>query len=243
MASEHTNGVSLNNALTMIERATHFPTALLILAFLIALDIGLVVQYQNTLLGLTWEFIAQNISVGVALFFIFLFGLFMSLGMGIIKYFADMIALATFLPVWDKLFPNQETRQIRGAVLPFQLREAAHLEQNKFYLDLLNEYETQQKGKRAEEWALASSALTCIILEFIDYTILPQLGHSSLLNQLVAHGPDWALLLIIFFNAILLFLWLYPIVRADRHSEWVYCLPLYNKIENERRQEREKFRH
>jgi len=138
MANEQSAGTSLpTGAISLLERATHFPTVLLILSFLLALDSGMSLGYKSTLLSLSWDFVQQHVAIGHILLFFLLFGLYMTIGVGIVRYLADQLALYTVVRLWDKLFPhdNRGHPPYCGAVRPYKLREAAHVEQNKFYLD------------------------------------------------------------------------------------------------------------
>lgn len=231
--------------LSMIERAAHFPTVLLILAFLLALDTGISFGYQGTLLSLSWSFAQQYMTIGHVLIFFVAFGLYMSVGVALARYIADLLARCTVLPLWNKLFRQDDNSEspYRGDVRPWKLREVAHIEQNNFYLDIYKEHEALRLEDRGSEWRIASTAFACLLLGGINYVLLPKLGYPSLSHRLASDFPDtweWILALL---SSLLLAIWLMPILRNDRAGEWVYCLSLYCKLEDEKTKAREQGLH
>lgn len=226
--------------LSMLERATHFPTVLLILAFLLALDTWVSLGYQSTLLSLSWSFV-PHIAIGHVLAFIVAFGFYMSIGVPLAREIVDQLALHTVLPLWHKLFRQNENCEspYHGAVRSWKLREVAHMEQNKFYFDLYKEHETLRHDDRRSEWRIASIAFACLLLGGINYILLPKLGYPSFTHKMASDFPDiWEWILVIL-SFLLLAIWLMPMLRDDRADGWVYCLSLCRKLEDEKTKARE----
>lgn len=235
---QHGAGSPPAGAISLIERATHFPTVLLMLSLVLALDSGSSFGYRSTLLSLTWSWGQEHISAGIALLFILAFGMFMSIGALAFKKLADLFALFALLPLWRRVSPCDEGKPpYCGAVRPHTLLEAAHIDQNKFYLDLYNEHVLLQDKRREQEHRLASSAFACLLLSALNYLVLPQMGYSTISHQFTADFPVLCNLLITSFSILLLIIWLYPLLRDDRATDWVYCLSLYRKLEREKRKE------
>lgn len=241
-----TSDVSTDNsrpasALSMFERAAHFPTVLLALALLLALDFWMSLGYNSNLLSLSWDFVQQHATIGHALIFFVTFGLYMSIGIHIVKAMVDPLVQLTILPIWQKLLPEEEgiRSPYSGAVRPWKLHKAAHIEQNKFYLDCYSEYEAIRREREKNEWHTSATAFACLLLGGINYALLPKLGHLSLSQALATDFPvvwEWVFWLLL---SLLLVIWLMPILR-DRHAgEWVYCMSLYQKLEDEKRRARE----
>lgn len=241
MATEHSASTSIpTGAISFLERATHFPTVLLILSFLLAVDTGLSLGYRSNLLSLSWDFVQQHITIGAALLFILIFGLYMSIGVILLRHLADQIAWNTVGLLWDKLFPREVGHSpYCGAVRPYKLREEAHVEQNKFYLDLYNEHKVLKVEKKNNEWQVSSTAFACLLLGVVNYFVLPHFGYLPFSSQLAIDLPSvWGWCIGILF-VLLLSVWLYPLLHDDMATDWVYCLPLYRKLEDEQRKRKE----
>lgn len=232
---------SSSSVLSILERLTHFPTVLLVLAFLLALDTAISLGYQGTLMSFSWDFAQRHITIGDALIFLFAFGLYMSIGATIVRSIADQLAMITVQPLWYKLFPEDDSSRPprSGVVRPWKLREVAHIEQNKFYLDIYNEHAALMRVNEKFEWHLASTAFACLLLGGINYVVLPNLGYSSFTRLSASNFPAaWAWISGIL-SLLLSAIWLLPMLRDHRSGEWVYCMSLYQKLEDEKRRARE----
>lgn len=242
MANDNSSGPPPSSSvLSILERLTHFPTVLLILAFLLASDIAISFGYQGTLMSFSWDFAQRHITIGDALIFIFAFGLYMSIGAAIVRYIADQLAMVTVQPLWYKLFPENDSSKPprNGVVRPWKLREVAHIEQNKFYLDLYNEHAAMTSENEKIEWHLASTAFACLFLGGINYVVLPRLGYSSSTYLFASNFPAAWVWISGLLSLLLSAIWLMPMLRDHRSGEWVYCMSLYQKLEDEKRRARE----
>lgn len=230
--------------LSTLERTTHVPTILLLLAFLLVVDLAASVSYQSTAFSVSWSFAKEHLSMGHVLLFLVAFGLFMSVGVGVSKYVADYLAFEVVQPLWLKAFPSKETWQppYRGAVRLWTLREEAHMEQNDFYLGLYEQYEGARRENAEQDRRLASSAFACLVLLAVNYWVLPRYGYPSVSVQLATSFPEAWEAMSALLSFLLLALWLFPILQTSRMDEWGYCLPLYKKIEDEKAKAREKDR-
>lgn len=242
MANDNSPGpTSSSSTLSILERVTHFPTVLLVLAFLLSLDTAISLGYRGTLLSFSWDLAQRHITIGHALIFLFSFGLYMSIGAAIVRYVADLLAMSTVQPLWYKLFPEDDSGKPprSGVVRPWKLLEAAHIEQNKFYLDVYNEHAALKRENEKIERHLASTAFACLLLGGINYVLLPKLEFSSFTHLFASNFPiTWAWVSG-FLSLLLSAIWLFPILRDHRSGEWVYCMSLYQKLEDEKRRARE----
>lgn len=232
MTNEHpTEYAPTAGAISIIERLTQLPTVLLTTSFLLALDFAVSVGYKMTLLQLTFGLIAQKMTVGSLLLFCVCFGLFMSIGIALIKHIMDGLAYNILLPIWQRAFPhNDEARTpYRGAIHPYKLLEAAQLEQNKFYLDIYNKHNDEKINERNEMQHISSSSLSCLFLLVVNCLVLPHQNYPSLCSQLAEIYPESWIWLLPTFVVILLFSWLFPLLHHNSSQDWVFCLPLYEK--------------
>ncbi len=235
MGAEQSAASPPAGAISLIERASHLPTALLMLSFVLALDVGASLSSKSTLLSLTWGGVQEHITMGNVLLLILVFSLSMSVGVKVLKYFADMLVLIALRPSVSRWFHHDDVKPpYRGAVRPYTLRETAHLEQNNFYLGLYNEYELIQSESRDQEYQLAVLAFACIMLGVVNCLILPWNGYPTLSHQLAVDFPNVWNVFITLFSIFLLGIWLYPLLRDKRADDWVYCLALYQKLEEEK---------
>lgn len=240
-STDNSRPTSTLSTLSMFERAVHFPTVLLALALLLALDSGMSIGYHSNLLSLSWSFVQQHATIGHILIFFVAFGLYMSIGIPVVKAAVDQLALLTILPIWRKFLPEEEgvRSSYSGAVRPWKLNEVAHIEQNKFYLDCYSEYESARREREKSEWQISVTAFACLFLGGINYVLLPKLGYFPISQALATSFPaawEWTFLLLL---TLLLVIWLIPILRDRRASEWVYCMSLYQKLEDEKKRARD----
>lgn len=244
MSNDSDHGIpSTTGGLSMLERATHLPSVLLLLAFALALDISMSYGLGTSILSMSWNLIRQQITIGHALVFFVAFGIFMAVGVLLLRYIADLIVFRIVVPLWQKVFPEDDPVKppYDGAVRLWMLRKVAHFEQNKFYYE---RYSEQQKS--LDEFSglarrLASHAFACLILVGINW-LLPNYGYPSALQELSAHAPDaWEVVApILVFGLVVL--WLFPLLRDWSRDEWAYCPPLYRQLEDEKAKAREEGR-
>lgn len=231
-------------ALSMLDRATHLPSVLLLLAFALALDISMSYGFGTSLLSMPWNLIRQQITIGHVLVFFVAFGIFMAVGVVFMRYVADQVAAYVALPLWQKLFPEDDSLRppYAYAVRLWELLKVAHLEQNKFYFDRYAEQRKSIDEFNGLAWRLASHAFACLVLVGIDWLLLPSYGYSSALQELSSHAPDtWgSVAFILMFGLVVL--WLFPLLRDWSRDEWAYCPPLYRQLEDEKAKAREEGR-
>lgn len=230
-----------SNALSLLERVTTLPAVLLLLSFFLMLDVFTSVLYHEPLQAISWTFVQQNLTVAQIFLGVVGYGMFMSVGVVLLKYFLDTAVFIGIKPLWDKFNPKKYdiTPPYRGAVNPFRLQKEAHLEQNKFYLELYENHKELVQAEKASYWQLAHRAFACLILWSVDAIILPREGLPSISHSLAQQYHDAWQLSAGWVAAGLVILWLLPLFRDSSSEEWVYCLSLYKKIEEQKRKAKE----
>lgn len=237
MSNDSDHGIpSPSGGLSMLDRATHLPSVLLLLAFALALDISMSYGIGSSILSMSWNLIRQQITIGHALVFFVAFGIYMAVVVVFMRYAADFVVTTAISPLWQKLFPEGDSQRppYAHAVRLWKLREAAHMEQNKFYFDRYFEQRNSLDEFQGLVWRLASHAFACLILVAIDSLILPSYGYSSVLQELGVYAPGtWKVVASILVPGLVV-LWLFPLFRDWSRDEWAYCPLLSRQLEDER---------
>ena len=234
---------SPTGVLSVLDRATHLPSVLLSLAFALALDVSTSYGIGSSLLSMSWDAIQRQITIGHALVFFVVFGMYMALGVVLMRYLANELMIHTVVIILRKLSPEVDFLKApyAYAVRLSRLREAAHMEQNQFYFDRYTEQQNTVNEFEGLLSRLASHAFACLMLMGVDGLILPSYGYPSILRELSAQAPDtwWVISSMLALG--LVTLWLFPLLRDSSHDEWVYCPILYRqkkkkkaKAQNER---------
>lgn len=245
MPNDSSRGFSFHaGAMSVLERTTHLPSVLLLLAFFIALDIATSCIIGSSVLSLSWAVIQAKITIGHTLTFLIAFGIFMAVGVAIMRGAADQFVLHIVAPVWRKLFPESDPLKapFSYAVRLWALRKSACVEQNKYYFDRYKEHRDLVDKARHAESRLASHAFACLILIAIDSVVLPGQGLPSLSMEVGALAPDASAVGVSALGLGLIVLWLWPLLRDNSQDEWVYCPSLYRQLEDEKSKAREEGR-
>lgn len=228
----------------MLERATHLPSVLLLLAFVLALDISMCYGVGSSILSMSWGLIQQQITIGHALIFFVAFGIYMAVGVVLMRFVADIVVIKIVVPLWQKLSP--EADQLRSpyaySVRLGTLLKVAHMEQNKFYFERYSEKRKSLDELQELLSRISSHAFACLILMSVDSLILPGYGYPSVSQELAAHSQDTWSVASSTLALGLVTLWLFPRLRDDKHDEWVYCPPLFWQLDAEKAKAREEGR-
>jgi len=233
MSSETSYGsTSPQGVFSVLDRITHLPSVLLLLAFVLAADNMLSWGLGTSLLSLSWSVIQQKITIGFVVVFLLSFGIFMATCLLILRYVADSVVHHTVLRAWKNLFPEDE--HLRStyvhAVRAWKLCETAHLEQNKFYFERYKEHQDSLSKFKEAIWRLASNAFACLMFLGVNSLILPKYGYTSMSHELATYTPGiWNAVSPVLTLGLFAF-WLFPMFRSERNDEWVYCPPLANQL-------------
>lgn len=217
---------------SVLDRITHLPSVLLLLASVLAADSALSWKLNTSLLSLSWNVIQQQLTIGDGVVFLLSFGILMATCLAVLRYTADFVIQLTVLRIWKKLFPSDDNLSppYAHAVRSWQLCKSAYMEQNKFYFDRYKEHQHSSKDFQGTIWRLASNAFACLVFFGINSLVLPSYGYTSISQELGSHAPDLWDTVSTLLTLGLVSLWLFPMFRDDRYDDWVYCPPLAHQL-------------
>lgn len=231
-------------ALGTLERATEFQTFLLLTSLAIALNATLTLTHQTNLVGFSWQYVRDHLSIGQGLVFLTGFTLYMSCIVGILRYFADqliswpVISLASFFRSYDAEAISRRRHRPNNRVLSSELLKAARDEDDGAYLALYNDHMDKRGIEDAAAWRTASLSFGLLVLLAIEAT-LPTDGSLSadfvrFLNSACSGLGNFIGVVVIL---VLLASWLFRFIEDDSDRGWIVCPKLYAELERERQKE------
>lgn len=231
-------------ALGTLERATEFQTFLLLASLAIALNITLTLTHQTNLVGFSWQYIRDHLSIGQALVFLAGFTLYMSCIVEILRYFADLlvswplISIVFFFRSYDAEAISRRGHRPNNRVLSSELLEAARDDDDGEYLAQYNDHMGKRGADDAAAWRTASLSFGLLVLLAIEATLPDNASLSAdfviFLNSACSGLGDVIGVVVIL---VLLTSWLFRLIEDDSHREWILCPKLYAKLERKRQKE------
>lgn len=238
---------------SMIEKAVQPQFFFLILSFALFIDSTLVYFCGNGFRDVEASGNPLGVSLGVKITLAFLgFSGMVSIILPFVEGLSRQVYVLTFLRAWQAFehlmdqvigLDSQESRRsIREhkRVRPGEVREEAHETQSEFLYARYDEFRrrderAEAKQRKTEFYAFCVLSLTCLNYWLPGSACDHTMTHW-ITNACASSTPIWFTLL--FFWA-MTFL---PLHRDDWDSRWVYCPPLYRKLEAKEKEERERER-
>jgi hypothetical protein len=224
-------------ALGTLERATELKTFLLIANFAVALHLALTWTHQTTLGKVVFDYSKINFPVGEALIFLTLFTFYMSIGMGILRYFAGLIVMYPMMYIsrihrWLSVRDDNLPRgRPENYVLRGELLDAAQADESGEYLKLYHEHTAEKR--RNEKSALQTKSLSFGLLLLLswDATLPEPLSLSrnviGFFNSVLPYSGDTLAWVVV---GVLLISWLHDFFEDDYWKMWVLCPRLYCQL-------------
>ncbi|MDR6388429.1 hypothetical protein [Paraburkholderia phenoliruptrix] len=143
-------------------------------------------------------------------------------------------AKRNWLGIKDAPFNRQ--RGQHNCVRPTELLREAHAKESKFLIDRYEEYERSEQESRAAQREIQVYAFCALIFLAFNSFLPGSYSNHTITNWVVSYCgasfPVWI--------AIGIFCWLVvlPVHQDDTNKRWLYCPPLYEKLEAEEEQRR-----
>lgn len=196
---------------------------ILLLSFAVATNIVLVRGLHQTIAQVSWETFSKNVSLLEFLFFLCLFGLYMTSGAGLLVILRGwLLQILEYLfnwPLsWIESRKNSKVRDYSVWVISLDVLKKANRDSDSYYGAV---YERHQQILR-EEWRLSSDATACIVLMIYDFIINQHDSAITFIYQaFLTIIPKWIALVILGSIALLLILIVWEPYRGDDNV--IYC--------------------
>lgn len=234
-------------ALGTLERATEFQTFLLLSSLAISLNISLTLTHQTNLVGFSWQYVRDHLPIGQALIFLTGFALYMSCIVGVLRYIVDelvrwpVVSLASFIRTdatdAKMYWGGRPTNMVR----PYDLLNAARYDDSGDYLAQYMEYIKKRDIESAASWRTSSLSFGLLVLIIADATLPTNASLTgSFVHFLDSAWSGLGVFIAVFVILVLLVTWLLRFVENDNEYEWVICPKLYDKLEREFRENKQK---
>ncbi|PQV44255.1 hypothetical protein [Paraburkholderia sp. BL21I4N1] len=243
------NNLSMDKFLSMLEKAVRPQFFLLATSFLFFLD-SMAAYFS----GVGIKDIVEgggrfdvSLALEVALIFVAFSGLislvFPTLMVTVVLVYIDLQYRVwktsyhikkSWLGIKDDPF-NRQRRQ-HNCVRPTELLREAHEKESKFLMDRYAEYECGEQEGRVAQREVQVYAFCALIFVACNYFLPGSYSNHTISNWAVgycgASFPVWVTIGIFCWFVVL------PVHQDDLNKKWIYCPPLYEKLEAEEEQHR-----
>lgn len=127
--------------------------------------------------------------------------------------------------------PIQRRQRPHNRVTPKEILDAAHEEENAFLMDLYKDYNRARSQSDADLREVQRYAFCAVVFLICNYWFLGSNRDHAITywiaDYCASSSPVWIAI------ALLLWLVVLPVHQNDFGTQWIYCPPLYRKLEAE----------
>lgn len=236
--------VSREKFFSMLEKAVRPQFFMLITSFLIFADCALVHFAGFGIRDVEKSAGGFNVSLALTLLLIFVaFSGFASMALPSVMVPALMFYIDVKYQVWLLFYkfkrhwfgseapPVRARQRAHNRVTLKEILDAAHEGENTFLMDLYKEYDATRRRADADLRELQKYAFCALVSLIFNYWLLGVNSDHAITHWVVEYYasslPVWMAI------GFLLWLVLLPVHHYDSEGQWIYCPPLYQKLEAE----------